>query len=44
MKKFKTKEGIMLTKSEERKVKFKEGTVKLIPVWKFLLEKDNLKR
>jgi len=39
MKKFKTKEGIMLTKSEERKVKFKEGTVKLIPVWKFLLEK-----
>ena len=44
MKKFKTKEGIMLTKNEERKVKFKEGTVKLIPVWKFLLEKDNLKR
>jgi len=38
MKKFNKKEGLMLTKNEEKEIKFEEGKVKLIPVWKWLLE------
>ena len=38
MKKFNTKEGLMLTKNEEKEIKFEEGTIRLIPVWKWLLE------
>ncbi len=37
MKKFNKKEGLMLTKNEEKEIKFEEGTIKLIPVWKWLL-------
>src|SRR3989338_7971993 len=32
MKKFKQKEGMMLTKNEDRNIKFSEGAIKLIPV------------
>ncbi len=39
MKKFNKKNGIMLTKNSEKEIKFKEGIIKLIPVWKWLLEK-----
>ncbi|MBI2499174.1 ATP-binding protein [Candidatus Woesearchaeota archaeon] len=38
MKKFNKKEGIMITKNEEREIKFEKGIIKLIPVWKWLLE------
>lgn len=38
MKKFNKKNGLMLTKNEEKEIKFEEGTIKLIPVWKWLLE------
>ena len=38
MKKFNKKEGLMLTKNEEKEIKFEEGTIKLIPIWKWLLE------
>ncbi len=37
MKKFNKKEGLMLTKKEEKEIKFGEGTIKLIPFWKWLL-------
>lgn len=37
MKKFNKKEGLMLTKKEEKEIKFKEGTIRLIPLWKWLL-------
>ena len=40
MKKFNKKEGLMLTKNEEKEIKFEEGTIKLIPVWNWLLEKE----
>ena len=35
MKKFNKKEGLMLTKKEEKELKFEEGIIKLIPVWKW---------
>ena len=38
MKKFNKKDGMILTKNEEREIKFEEGTIKLFPVWKWLLE------
>ena len=38
MKKFNNKEGILLTKNEEKEIKFEEGIIKLIPFWKWLLE------
>ncbi|MBI2045311.1 ATP-binding protein [Candidatus Pacearchaeota archaeon] len=38
MKKFNMKKGLMLTKKEEKEIKFEEGTIKLIPFWKWLLE------
>ena len=38
MKKFNKKEGLMLTKNEEKDVKFEEGVIKLIPIWKWLLK------
>ena len=37
MKKFNKKESLMLTKNEEKDIKFGEGIIKLIPVWKWLL-------
>ena len=40
MKKFNKKEGMMLTKKEEKEIKFEEGTIKLVPVWKWILKKD----
>ncbi len=39
MKKFRKKEGVIITKNQEKEVKFEEGTIKLIPMWKWLLEK-----
>jgi len=38
MKKFNQKEGLMLTKNEEREIKFEEGIIKITPVWKWLLK------
>ncbi|MBI5002443.1 ATP-binding protein [Candidatus Woesearchaeota archaeon] len=38
MRKFNQTQGILITKKEEKEVKFEEGTIKLIPAWKFLLE------
>ena len=38
MKKFNKKESLMLTKNEEKEIRFAEGTIKLIPVWKWLLK------
>ncbi len=38
MKKFNQKQGILITKKEEKEIKFEEGTIELIPAWKFLLE------
>lgn len=37
MKKFNKKEGIIITKNDERKVKLEEGTIQLIPAWKWLI-------
>ena len=37
MRKFKKKDAILITKNEEKKLKFEEGTIKLIPIWKWLL-------
>ncbi len=37
MKKFNKKEGIIITKNEEKNIKFKEGVISLIPAWKFML-------
>ncbi len=37
MKKFNKKEGLMLSKNEEKEIKFENGIIKLIPVWKWLL-------
>jgi len=44
MNKFDKKKGLMLTKNEEKEIKFKEGTIKLIPFWKWLLENDSRKK
>ena len=38
MKKFNKKDGLILTKNEEKEIKFEEGIIKLIPVWKWLLQ------
>ena len=38
MKKFNKKEGLIITKKEEKEIKFEEGTIKLVPIWKWLLE------
>ncbi len=40
MKKFKIQESIMITKYEERKITFDEGTLRLIPTWKWLLHQE----
>ncbi len=37
MRKFDKREGIIITKNEESDVKVKEGIIRLIPVWKWLL-------
>lgn len=38
MRKFSKKEALMITKNEEGSRKFQEGTVKLVPAWKWILE------
>lgn len=38
MKKFRAKEGIIVTKDERRRIKVDEGTIRLIPAWSYLLE------
>ncbi|MDP1695127.1 MAG: ATP-binding protein [Candidatus Woesearchaeota archaeon] len=37
MRKFKKKEGIIISKHEEGEIKFAEGTITLIPAWKWML-------
>ncbi len=37
MKKFKKRDGIIITKNEEREAKISEGKIKLIPIWKWLI-------
>jgi len=37
MRKFSKKEGIILTKNQEKPVTFEEGKIKLIPLWKWLI-------
>jgi len=39
MRKFNKKEGLIITKNDEREIKFEEGKIRLIPAWKWLLEK-----
>lgn len=38
MRKFKVREGIVITKEEERELKVDEGRIRLIPAWKFLYQ------
>ena len=38
MEKFKLKEGMILTYNQEDEIKFKDKKIKLVPVWKWLLE------
>jgi len=38
MNKFNKKEGIMITKNDKRGVKFDDKIIKLMPIWKWLLE------
>ena len=38
MKKFKVNQGTIITKKDEKELKFEEGKIKLIPAWKFILE------
>ncbi len=40
MKKFKVKRGIIITKNEGGKIEFDEGSVELIPLWRWLLLED----
>ncbi len=40
MKKFNKKESFLITKNQESQIKFEEGTVKLIPAWKWLLQSN----
>lgn len=40
LKKFKLKKGIILTNDQEEEIKIENRLVKIVPVWKFLLEKD----
>src|SRR3989338_1967194 len=42
MNEFKQRQGIIVTKKIEDKKVFNEGTIQLIPAWKFLLERTNL--
>ena len=37
MKKFNKKESLIITKNEEKEIKFKEGAIKLIPAWKWFI-------
>jgi predicted AAA+ superfamily ATPase len=39
MRKFGKGNGILVTKKDERSIDFEEGTIELIPAWKFLLKK-----
>jgi len=38
MRKFNKKEGLIITKNEEKELKFKEGNIKLAPAWKWMLK------
>jgi len=40
MKKFHIKKGMVVTKNDEKEVKTEEGIIKLIPAWKWFLEKE----
>ena len=40
MKKFGQRKGILITKRDERVIKNEEGTIQLIPIWKWLLMPD----
>ena len=40
MRKFKIKEGLIITKNEEGERKFEEGKIKLIPSWKWFLTQN----
>jgi len=40
MRKFNKKQGMMITKNDERIVKFDDSMVKLIPLWKWLLNEN----
>jgi uncharacterized protein len=42
MRKFKKEDAILITKNEEKELKFEEGTIKLIPIWKWLLLKTKV--
>jgi len=37
MKKFKKNEGILITKNEDKEIRFNEGKIKLIPIWKWMI-------
>ncbi len=37
MEEFGVREGVLITKKEEKEVKFKTGTIKLVPAWKWFL-------
>ena len=41
MDKFKLKEGLILTYNQEDEFKVKDNKIKILPVWKWLLEKDS---
>ncbi|MBU2523332.1 MAG: ATP-binding protein [Nanoarchaeota archaeon] len=38
MKKFNKKEGMIITKNEEREINLEEGIIRLTPIWKWLLK------
>lgn len=38
MRRFNKKEGILITKEDEKEINFEEGKIKLIPAWKFVLD------
>jgi len=38
MKKFNKREGMIITKKEEKDLRFDEGKIKFVPLWKWLLE------
>jgi len=38
MRKFHTKKAFLITKKEEKEIRFEEGTIQMVPAWKWLLE------
>jgi predicted AAA+ superfamily ATPase len=41
MNEFKLKEGLILTYEQEDEIKVENKTIKIIPVWKWLLDKES---